>query len=274
MRKIAVYTIKFSDELYAKTAEFFDFLKSEGIEYRLFDLDNLDDFDKSAELIVIFGGDGTVLSAVSRLAPLDIPILGVNLGTIGFLTSFELDELISSFKDISVGKYELDERMLLELSVSGKTIYALNDIVIAKGANTRPISVEARLDGAMLDRYLSDGIIVSTPTGSTAYSLSAGGPILSPDVSAFVVNPVSAHTLHSRPLVISTNHTLGVTVKKPEKEIQLIADGMLVAEGKELQISVKKSDFTLKFITLPGAETFYERLMKKLRRWTIQEELK
>ena len=214
--------------------------------------------------VLAFGGDGTMLDAAVRCAKADVPLLGVNIGNLGFLTQFDAgvtaDELADALKSTAVKR-----RMLLECRTSGEVFFALNDIV-AKSSSTRPVSVGLYVDGQFADAYRSDGIIVATPTGSTAYSLSAGGPVLAPDLKAFVINSVCPHTLHSRHMVVGADAVIELRIMGGG-EAQLVVDGTAAADlGAETRITVGRADTEAPFVDI-GKNNFYERLLDKMNRW-------
>lgn len=224
-----------------------------------------EDLPIDCDRILVFGGDGTMLETVRKLSGRNVPILGVNLGNLGFLAQFEQTASPQSVVAALKSNDTLD-RMLLETEFSiNKRACALNEIVI-KGEAAKPIYLDLYVDGKYVDSYHSDGLIVSTPTGSTAYSLSAGGPVLAPDVSAFVINPVCPHSLHSRPLVISTDSCVCIKLCADEKAF-VIADGSMIytMSGYE-EITISKSSLTAKFITATD-DNFYKKLLEKMNRW-------
>ena len=213
------------------------------------------------QFLLAFGGDGTMLHVASRT---NCPILGINLGNVGFLTQLEsnvdANEIISTLVNGSI-----EQRPLLEVSVGDEKFIALNDFVI-KTTSPRPISLSVKIDGKFVDKYHADGLIVSTPAGSTAYSLSAGGPILSPDVKAIVINPICAHSLHSRPLIVSDHCKLDITIdgEKP----WLIVDGReQVALDDYSNIQIYVSDKKAQFIS--DKHNFYNKLLEKMNKWGV-----
>ena len=188
-----------------------------------------------SDLLIVLGGDGTLLAAARLLGERNVPILPVNLGGLGFLTSVTLDDLYPVLEQAIKGQARYSERVLLESRVmrQGKPIHcarALNDAVLNKAALARIIDLELRVNGEFVCNYKADGLIVATPTGSTAYSLSAGGPIMYPIVSAFVITPICPHTLTNRPLVIPDNAKIEIGFAAGEAPIYLTVDGQVGVE--------------------------------------------
>src|SRR5919109_55555 len=183
-----------------------------------------------ADLIISLGGDGTLLNIAPLVERVDVPILGVNLGGLGFITEVAVDELEAVLSKTLDGNYELEKRMTLEIRVhtrNGKhhKFRVLNDAVIAKGARSRIIDLETYVGDDYLCTYRADGLIISTPTGSTAYSLAAGGPILEPAMGAIVLAPICPHTLTNRPIVVRSNVTIRVTLRSFGDTVILSPDG-------------------------------------------------
>ena len=223
----------------------------------------------SARLVVVVGGDGTFLRAATMCAPLGVPLVGVNVGRLGFLTSIEVTDLYRDVKAVLDGHCRVERRMMLEARVErgGVTrarFLALNDVVVSKGPFARMIQIAAYADSVRLDTYRADGLIVSTPTGSTAYALSAGGPVLSPDLEVMVVTPICAHALSTRPLVLGTDRTLRVLVASPHLETLLTVDGHRgerIVAGDEVVVS--RSDVATLLVRKEDHD-FYELLRRKL----------
>jgi NAD+ kinase len=189
------------------------------------------DLPSHADLIVVLGGDGTLLSMARAVGDLAIPIVGVNLGDLGFLTATTLDEMIPALDALLRGEMVIEERMMLTTRVRrGAQVVgqwlALNDAVITKAAGSRIINLSVSIEGQHAIAYRADGLIVSTPTGSTAYSLSAGGPILYPTMDGIVVTPICSHTLTSRPVVVPGMHRVEVTLLTSQ-EVMLTVDGQV-----------------------------------------------
>ncbi len=228
-----------------------------------------DRFPASIDVAVVLGGDGTFLRAARYLAPHGIPILGVNIGRLGFLVSESLPTLESALTAVWRDEYILDERVILQARIirDGKLyrkVFALNDLVVMKGAFARIIHIDLYVDDKFLVSYPADGVIVSTPTGSTAYSLSAGGPIVSPSVNAIVVTPICAHTLYSRSLVLSSDRRLYVEVKSDHEDLMLTQDGQ---EGLNIVpgdvIEIFRASFNVKIVSFKG-RSYFDILRKKL----------
>lgn len=222
----------------------------------------IDDFDclKDFDRLLVFGGDGTMLHSACNS---DCPIVGVNLGNVGFLTQFESSVTVAELSR-AIENDKFDCKPLLKSIVNGTCQVALNDFVI-KTTSSRPISLSVKVDGEYVDKYHADGLIVASPIGSTAYSLSAGGPIVSPDVDAIIINPICAHSLHSRPLIISGNSIVEVTIEGDN--LMVIADGReQINLDNASTIQVSKSSKQARFVQ-NGNNTFYNKLLEKMNKW-------
>jgi NAD+ kinase len=227
---------------------------------------------QTAEFLVVLGGDGTLLSAARR--GLGLPLLGVNLGHLGFLTELEEADLFAALPGLLAGQYELDERMMLECAVhapsgAAERYLALNDVVVAKGPFARLLRLTLSVGGEPIVSYPGDGIIVSTPTGSTAYSLSAGGPVLHPHVRGMLVTPICPHTFYSRPLVVAVGERLRILPEVAPGPRHLVDVALTVdaQEGRPLVpgewIEVGAAGVTARLVRRPGWD-FYEVLRRKL----------
>lgn len=218
--------------------------------------------------LLAFGGDGTMLEAAVRAARANVPLVGVNCGNLGFLTQFDAEAKPDDIAEALLHGKAV-HRMLLECTTEKGKFLALNDIVV-KSATTRPVSVELYVDGQFADAYRSDGMIVATPTGSTAYSLSAGGPVLAPDLDALTVNAVCPHTLHSRPLVVGANALIELRIIAGDLSL-LVVDGAAAAElGAKSVVRVQKAAVSAPFIDA-GGRGFYEKLLDKMNRWGLAQ---
>lgn len=227
-----------------------------------------------SEILLVFGGDGTILRIAKECAVAKTPVFAVNIGNKGFLTELDRDEVDQIITEILNGQYKLDNRQLLQVSVEGKeeVYYALNEVVIARESCTKVVRTEISVNNARVDNYTSDGVIVCTPTGSTAYSLSAGGPIVSPDVEALVITPICAHSLHSRPLVVNNHNIVTIKINHAEPNAYLNVDGTLLTSLKNNEVvKVTKSDVYLTFIRR-NYYNFHKKLLSKMRYWSSFED--
>ncbi len=223
-----------------------------------------------SDVIVVIGGDGTFLSVARLVYGNDVPVLGVNLGRLGFLTEVTLDELYDVMDMVLKGDYVVDERAMLEAFIfrHGEKIAeyrVLNDVVINKGTLARIIELEAKVDGRFLTLYRADGLIISTPTGSTAYSLAAGGPILYPSIPSFILTPICPFTLSQRPIVIPDNSEIEVTLNTENEDVFVTLDGQVGFALKVRDtVKVRKAKKSIKIIKNPRRD-FFEVLRTKLK---------
>jgi NAD+ kinase len=228
-----------------------------------------DELVTSADLIVAMGGDGTLLFAARRVAALGrkTPILGVNLGSLGFLTQFAGDELTGVLETLDPTELPVSERMMLSVAIAGRegSAHALNDVVITKGAESRMLSFEARVDGELMTRYAADGLVLSTPTGSTAHALSAGGPIVMPSVEAIIATPICPHTLSIRPCVVPPTAVIEVEMLSCDAATIVTTDGVRafdVAPGDT--VVVARADARARLVEV-ARHSYYEILRRKMR---------
>ncbi len=222
------------------------------------------------DFVVVLGGDGTLLSTARCVAHSGIPILGINLGSLGFLTEVKQDEIEHALAEIDTGRAELSLRPMLHCQVqrAGEcvaTFDALNEVVLNQSAVARITDFELRVNGMFVSTYKADGLIIATPTGSTAYSLAAGGPILSPDVPGFVITPVASHALTNRPLVIQDTAVIEARILVTREQAMLTVDGQ---EGTPLiendVVHCRKSDYQVKLFKL-ASRSFFDVLRMKLK---------
>lgn len=223
-------------------------------------------------VLMVFGGDGTILTVASECARRGIKIIGINYGHIGFLAEFEPDKLDCAIELISTGNFLTDKRSMLKIEYADKIFYALNDVVIQRStcgsAFSNTINLSADIDGSVVDNYSADGLIVSTPTGSTAYSLAAGGSVLTPDINAFILTPVCAHSLHSRPIVYNDQSILTIRPNGSRGMLNIIVDGVAVeALEDNTSVTVSKADYYVEFITTKD-KNFFNKLLIKLNIWS------
>jgi len=224
---------------------------------------------RALNFVVVLGGDGTLLAAARAVARADIPILGVNLGTLGFLTEVPREELFSTLEGIEQSCCNIEVRAMVHCKVMRKDVragefHALNDVVVGKGTIARLNHCDLYINQEFVSSYQADSIIVSTPTGSTAYSLAAGGPILMPSVDAFVITPVSAHSLTHRPLVIRDSAEIELVAKTGDDEAYLSIDGQIgmpIYDGD--RVLCLKSQYQVKLLRIKG--TFFDVLHSKLK---------
>lgn len=227
-------------------------------------------FQSQSDVILVLGGDGTFLAGGRIAVDGEIPILGVNLGRLGFLTEVTVDELFPVLERIRDGKVVLETRHLLEARIKqGDQVlhegHVINDAVIAKAAVARLLEIETQVDGNFLALFKADGLIISTPTGSTAYSLAAGGPIVFPTMEAILMTPICPHSLNHRPLVIPDHFTISVSVKQPGENVSLTLDGQFArALQKGEYVEIAKSERHLRIIKSP-LKTYFDLLKSKLR---------
>lgn len=235
-----------------------------------------DDYAHRVDMVVVLGGDGTLLTVARQFSPFDVPIMGVNLGHLGFLTTVEPTNIIPALTTVLRGDYFIDQRLMLECEIyrEDQRIYgylALNEVAVTKGAFARLIRLETFINGEYCATYPGDGLIVATPTGSTAYSLSAGGPIINPQLHNIIITPICPHTLFSRSLVIPEGDKVEIIVKADHDDLMLTCDGQ---RGHPLEagdkIVVFRAPFRANLIRLSG-QSFYQVFRKRLREGTLSE---
>jgi NAD+ kinase len=222
-------------------------------------------------MVIVLGGDGTLLHAARLAAPVGTPLLGVNFGRLGFLTEVELPDIFQALTNILNGDFFVDARMMLQAQVVRNldpvaNFHALNDIVVTKGGFSRMIMLESFVGDQLVASFPADGVIFSSSTGSTAYSLSAGGPIVSPDLDVIVLTPICPHTLYSRPVVFSSAHKVRVILSGPMEEAMLTVDGQHgfpLIQGDEIRVN--RAPFTANLIRQKGGRSFFAVLREKLR---------
>ena len=226
--------------------------------------------EKKPDFVIVLGGDGTLLSTARCVAKAGIPILGVNLGSLGFLTEVKQEEIIEALEALHAGDCGVTERSMLHCQLRRRkecvaTYEALNDAVVHQSALARITDFDVRVNGAFVANYKADGLIVASPTGSTAYSLAGGGPILAPDVQGFVITPVAPHALTNRPLVVQDTAVIDILIKDSGDSVLLTVDGQ---QGTSLSdgdvVQCKKSEFKVKLLKLPE-RSFFDVLRTKLK---------
>ena len=220
------------------------------------------------DLLISFGGDGTLLDTVTMIKDSNIPVLGINAGRLGFLANITQEDIVLAVKALKNKDYKLDQRSLLK--VKSKTLsefktsnFALNEITVHKKDSSSMLKIDAFLDNEFLNSYWADGLIISTPTGSTAYSLSCGGPIISPGSNNFVITPVSPHNLNLRPMVVGDQVVIRLRAESRESQFLLTMDSRSITIENNEEILISKADFSIKLIELPD-HNFFKTIRNKL----------
>lgn len=279
LKKIGVYAKKDHPDAEQITLDICERLKREKIEVLLEDSlaeqvgqvngFGADEIPDLVDLIIVLGGDGTLISVARQIGHRDVPILGINLGRLGFLTEVTQAELPAMLDRLVAGEYEVSERMMLDASIrrAGKVVgeyTVLNDVVINKGALARIIDMATSVDGRHLSTYKADGLIISTPTGSTGYNLAAGGPIIYPEINSLVITPICPHMLTNRPIVVWSKSVIEIEVKFENDVVFFTADGQV---GRKLLpgdvVQVRRSEARTKLVTSPSKD-YFEILRTKL----------
>ncbi len=238
-------------------------------------INSADDFI-NMDFILTLGGDGTLLSTARAVGPRNTPILGIHLGDLGFLAKVILPDLYNRLDQVVAGKFSVSEHMVLEaeMSANGKTItsHVLNDVVVDNGKTHRMVTCMVEADNGFIGKYKADGIIVATPTGSTAYSLSAGGPIVEPTVKSIIVTPICPHSLTSRPLVVPDTSEIKITFPvDPAENIGVTLDGQVFHDfNYDAVLKVRKGKYAIKFIDFEDC-SYYQTLRNKMN-WGIRGE--
>lgn len=269
------YVKEVFDELHANNVTVFVYSPYlEQIQNRIkfkqvvFDFDGYEHFkNHNIDFAITLGGDGTILHAVTVVRENNIPILGVNLGRMGFLANIEKTKIKDAIQKVLIGRYTLDKRNLLylesNLPLFGETKFAINDFTILKRDTSSMITIHTYINGAFLNSYWADGIIVATPTGSTGYSLSCGGPIVFPNSGNFVLTPVAPHNLNVRPIVLNDNTVISFEIEGRTDNFLCTLDSRFETITKEHQLAIRKNDFGIKLIKL-AENTFMRTLNEKL----------
>ncbi|MDI6766609.1 MAG: NAD(+)/NADH kinase [Bacteroidota bacterium] len=227
---------------------------------------NENQISQSCDILIALGGDGTMLAAARIIGNKGTPILGVNLGKLGFLAEISIDELQDCIDDIAAGEYYVDERIAIEATAinDGKKFTALNDIVIDRGSSSRIIDLETYVDNDYLVTYAADGLIISTPTGSTAYSLASGGPIVTPGSNVLVISPISPHTLSARPVVVQATSIIKVLIHPGHRGVHITADGQTEAfYDTPIEFTIRKTQHVVKLVKRKKW-TYFDLLRTKL----------
>jgi NAD+ kinase len=282
--KIAIHGKVFNEEVKPYIKKVVDFLSSSNVELivsqlfadkfkkafpeysnfrifkKLFESDNVD-------YLISLGGDGTLLEAVSYVGPIETPILGINTGRLGFLATTPKNKIEKALSDLLNKNYKIDSRALIQLETDSKVFgpmpFALNEFAILKTDSSSMITVHTYVDGEYLNSYWADGLIVATPTGSTGYSLSCGGPIILPHSNNFVITPVSAHNLNVRPLIVSDQSVISFKIEGRSNKFLVSLDSKSHSVDSSIKMSVRKGDFKAKLITFDQMN-YFDTLRQKL----------
>ncbi len=236
-------------------------------EYKTFQ--SYKELDSSFDIMISIGGDGTILRAATLVRDSGIPILGINAGRLGFLAMVQKDEIAQFLQFVIEKKYTISERSLISLSSSPEISeiedinFAMNEISVSRKDTTSMITIETYLDGEFLNSYWADGLIIATPTGSTGYSMSCGGPILTPNVASLVITPIAPHNLNARPLVIPDDTEIRLKISGREEQYLVSLDSRIASVKNESILTIKKTTFKIKMVEIQE-ETFFKTLRNKL----------
>ena len=284
--QIVVFSKQLKDKDIPAVQEFFDILYEEGInayvnepflskvKEKLILQQDLGKFEgyidfrmRKFDYVITLGGDGTILNAITEIRDSKVPILGINLGRLGFLADIEKTQIRAAIKLLQKGMYKIDERQLLYLEsnmpLHGEIPFALNDCTLLKRDTSSMITIHAYVNGAYLNSYWADGIIISTPTGSTGYSLSCGGPIIFPGSGNFIITPVAPHNLNVRPIVIPDTSVISFEVEGRTDNFLCTMDSRFETVTSDHQLAVRKCDFTINLIQLQD-QSFLKTIRGKL----------
>jgi len=218
---------------------------------------------ESPDIIIAIGGDGTLLKTAYKIKSKGIPVMGINMGSLGFLTEVPVPEIDSAMEKLFKGKYRIEKRTVLRMDCENKTDYALNDHVIYQTPDMRMVSLDVYVDKAFLTNVFADGLIVSSPTGSTAYSMSVGGPILTPGSENFVIAPIASHNLTVRPIVIQDNSEIRIRIEGREEKYLLSLDSRQHHINKTEEIIINKCNFRINLVQMPE-QSFFSTIREKL----------
>jgi NAD+ kinase len=251
-------------------ADFYNMLTEKGILEKPFKVfAGHEDLDEGFDMLISIGGDGTMLRAATFVRDKNIPILGINAGRLGFLATVQQEDIDKLLPLIFENKYKVSPRSLLTLNYEGRDKeldgldYALNEVTVSRRDTTSMITIEIKLNGDYLNAYWADGLIISTPTGSTGYSLSCGGPVLMPEVNSFVIIPIAPHNLNARPLVIPDDTEIELKVSGREEQHLISLDSRQIRVSVETVLYIKKAGFKINLVEFPD-EKFLKTLRKKL----------
>jgi len=228
-----------------------------------FDFSKVEKLTNEYDYVISVGGDGTILRSANEIGKLSIPIIGLNKGRLGFLANSPLDSIDSILRKLKEAEYKISERTIIQVEFEGKIKNALNEISISRKNTTSLITIDTKLNGQYLNTYWADGLIVSTPTGSTGYSLSCGGPIIMPDSKNLVLTPIAPHNLNARPLVISDDKHIEIKVNGRENECFISVDSQIFSASVDSKVNISKASYFLKMIEF-DEDSYLNTLREKL----------
>ncbi|MCA9727639.1 MAG: NAD(+)/NADH kinase [Candidatus Eisenbacteria bacterium] len=274
MKRITVHANLDKEDAGEALAELIEWLKERGLDVRRSCWEEDEEEGRRAlagcDLLIVLGGDGTLLSAARYAYPAEVPVLGVNFGHLGFLTAIGVDEMYSALEEVLAGRYRLEPRLMLRAEVDAwgetplQTHYALNDVVM-RDTGGRSLEIETRIDDVLLGSFRADGLIISTPTGSSAYSLSAGGPIVEPSLKALMATAICPHAFAIRPLLFPAHQTLETFYRSRGSGAHLAIDGQVMVDLEpEQRVRVHRAQRPIHFVLVEN-RSFYEVLRSKLR---------
>ncbi len=212
---------------------------------------------KKLQFLISMGGDGTILRLIHRYKQFDIPIIGINLGHLGFMADIPLNEIEISLVDLIEGAYRVENRMMLQAKMNDLEGFALNDIVVHRSNRSNLVEFAIKVNGGLINTFEADGMIIATPNGSTAYSLAAGGPILTPELEAVVLTPVCAHTISNRPIVLSPRHEIEIQYLRGKYPLEAVFDGISQGKmGQMMSLRIKKHEKKLRIVRLSRHDYF------------------
>lgn len=284
--RVVVYSRGLKEDALPYIIELFDLLHDMGVEAFVYRsllesiygkvrfrkevgvVEGYQDFEKqSFDFVITLGGDGTILNAITKVRGSKVPVVGINLGRLGFLASIEKTRIREALECMQAGMYAIEKRRMLYLESNhplfGETPFALNDFTVLKRDTSSMITIHTYINGAFLNSYWADGLIVATPTGSTGYSLSCGGPIIFPNSGNFVITPVAPHNLNVRPIVISDSSVISLQVEGRGENFLCTLDSRFETISAEHQLAVRKCEFHLCLVRMPGT-SFLGTLSEKL----------
>ena len=228
-----------------------------------FNFSKVEKLSNEYDFVISIGGDGTILRSANEIGELSIPIIGLNKGRLGFLANSPVEIIESIIEKITNSNYRISERTIIQVEFEGKTKNALNEISISRKNTTSLITIDTKLNDQYLNTYWADGLIISTPTGSTGYSLSCGGPIIMPDSKNLVITPIAPHNLNARPLVISDNKQIEISINGRENEYFVSADSQIFSVNIDSKINISKAPYFLKMVEFEE-DSYINTLREKL----------